>query len=152
MTSYSWSDLVLDVVVIDMCLKNYNPNQNIRIDGAMGKLRGHLSFSQYLPAKPSKYGIKVWMGADLINGYTNENINLRGTVRCYWKGFPLQHLQKNDVRQQVQFKTAQKGELIACVLMDKKTIYTLSTDDNSANNETTVPHKSPGFVVKQIPA
>ena len=31
--------------------------------------KGRLSFRQYLPAKPTKYGIKVWMAADSSNGY-----------------------------------------------------------------------------------
>ena len=195
---------VLDAV-LDMCLRNYNPHQNTSIDEAMVKFRGRLSFRQYLPAKPTKYGIKVWMRADPTNGYTNEfqvytgregnvretglaarvvmdltsriwgrhhivntdnyftspelanqllrqNTYLRGTVRSNRKGFPLQHLHKNDVRQQGQFKTAQKGEVTACVWMDKKAIYTLSTADNPANIQTTVPRKSRGGVVRQIPA
>ena len=28
-----------------------------------------LSFRQYMPAKPTKYGIKMWMAADSSNGY-----------------------------------------------------------------------------------
>ena len=31
--------------------------------------KGELSFRQYLPAKPTKYGIKVWTAADSSNGY-----------------------------------------------------------------------------------
>ena len=31
--------------------------------------KGRLSFRQYLPAKLTKYGIKVWMAADSLNGY-----------------------------------------------------------------------------------
>ncbi|XP_033759441.1 piggyBac transposable element-derived protein 3-like [Pecten maximus] len=33
---------------------------------------GRLGFRQYLPAKPTKYGIKVWMRADSENGFVNE--------------------------------------------------------------------------------
>ena len=54
------------------CLRNYNPHQNTSIDEAMIKFRGRLAFRQYLPAKPVKYGIKVWMRADPTNGYTND--------------------------------------------------------------------------------
>ena len=195
---------VLDAV-LDTCIRNYNPHQNPSIDEAMVKFRGCLSFRQYLPAKPTKYGIKVWMRADPTNGYTNEfqvytgregnvretglaarvvmdltrriwghhhivntdnyftsldladrvlqqNTYLRGTVRSNRKGFPQQQLPKNAVKQQGQFKTAQKGELTACVWMDKKPIYTLSTADNPATIETTVPRKSRGGEVRQIPA
>ena len=31
--------------------------------------KGRLKFRQYMPAKPTKYGIKVWMAADASNGY-----------------------------------------------------------------------------------
>ena len=37
----------------------------------MIKFRGRLAFRQYMPAKPTKYGIKVWMRSDPTNGYTN---------------------------------------------------------------------------------
>ena len=30
---------------------------------------GRQNFHQYMPAKPTKYGIKVWMAADASNGY-----------------------------------------------------------------------------------
>ena len=31
--------------------------------------KGRLSFRQYMPAKPTKYGIKVWLTADSSNGF-----------------------------------------------------------------------------------
>lgn len=31
--------------------------------------KGRISFRQYMPKKPTKYGIKVWMAADSSNGY-----------------------------------------------------------------------------------
>ena len=59
-------------IVNERCLKQYNPHQNTSIDEAMIAFRGRLGFRQYLPAKPTKYGIKVWMRADSENGYCNE--------------------------------------------------------------------------------
>ena len=44
----------------------------ITVDEAMIAFRGRLSFGQYLPAKPTKYGIKVWVRADSTNGFANE--------------------------------------------------------------------------------
>ena len=38
----------------------------------MIKFRGRLGLRQYMPAKPTKYGIKVWVRADSHNGYINE--------------------------------------------------------------------------------
>ena len=34
--------------------------------------RGTPAFRQYMPAKPTNYGIRVWMRADSQNGYANE--------------------------------------------------------------------------------
>lgn len=47
----------------------YEPSKNISIDEGMIAYKGQLSFRQYMPAKPTKYGIKVWMAADSDNGY-----------------------------------------------------------------------------------
>ena len=51
------------------CENNLNPSKNISVDEGMIAFRGRLSFRQYMPAKPTKYGIKVWMAADSSNGY-----------------------------------------------------------------------------------
>ncbi|RUA04709.1 MAG: hypothetical protein DSY43_05900, partial [Gammaproteobacteria bacterium] len=48
---------------------NYNPTKNISVDEGMIPYRGRISFRQYMPAKPTKYGIKVWMAADSSNGF-----------------------------------------------------------------------------------
>ena len=58
--------------MLDRCLTTYNAHQNVSIDEAMIKFRGRLAFCQYMQAKPTKYGIKVWMRSDPTNGYTNE--------------------------------------------------------------------------------
>lgn len=51
------------------CENNLNPSKNISVDEGMIAFRGRLSFRQYMPAKPTKYGIKVWMATDSSNGY-----------------------------------------------------------------------------------
>lgn len=58
--------------VLRRCVENHHPHQNVSVNEAMVKFRRRLSFCQYLPAKPTKYGIKVWMRADPTNGYVNE--------------------------------------------------------------------------------
>ena len=50
------------------CENNFKPTKNIAVDEGMIGFRGRLSFRQYMPAKPTKYGIKVWMAADSSNG------------------------------------------------------------------------------------
>ena len=49
--------------VSDACLENYVPHKEQSTDEAMIAFRGQLSFRQYIPAKPTKYGIKVWVRA-----------------------------------------------------------------------------------------
>lgn len=58
--------------VLKTCLANYNPHRNSSVDETMVAFRGRLGFRQYMPAKPIKYGINVWMRADPYNGYVNE--------------------------------------------------------------------------------
>jgi hypothetical protein len=44
----------------------YQPSKNLAVDEAMIKFQGRSSLKQYMPAKPIKRGIKVWV---LGNGY-----------------------------------------------------------------------------------
>lgn len=54
------------------CLENYDPPCNQTVDEAMVAFRGRLGFKQYLPGKPTKFGIKVWMRASSASGYCHE--------------------------------------------------------------------------------
>ena len=47
----------------------YTPYQNCTIDESMIKFKGRLSFRQYLPAKPIKWGIQVWVLCESDTGY-----------------------------------------------------------------------------------
>ena len=58
--------------VLENSQKAYEPSKNLSIDEGMIAFKGRLSFRQYMPAKPTKYGIKVWMAADSQNGYVNN--------------------------------------------------------------------------------
>ena len=49
---------------------HYTPSQHIAIDESMISYKGRLSFVQYLPKKPHKWGMKAWVLADSLNGYT----------------------------------------------------------------------------------
>ena len=48
----------------------YTPSQFISIDESMIAFKSRLSFLQYLPKKPHKWGMKAWVLADATNGYT----------------------------------------------------------------------------------
>ena len=47
----------------------YNPSREVAVDEAMIKFQGRTSLKQYMPMKPIKRGIKVWVLADSSNGY-----------------------------------------------------------------------------------
>ena len=47
----------------------YNPGREIAVDEAMIKFLGRSSLKQYLPKKPIKRGIKVWVLGDSATGY-----------------------------------------------------------------------------------
>ena len=51
---------------------NFIPNENATIDESMIKFKGRLSFRQYLPAKPTKWGVKLWNLADSATGYMHR--------------------------------------------------------------------------------
>ena len=47
----------------------YSPHQQVSIDESMIGTKCRLSFIQYMPQKPTKWGIKVWVCSDARNGY-----------------------------------------------------------------------------------
>ena len=52
--------------------KQYNPSQNASIDEGMIKYKGRLGFKQYMPMKPIKREIKVWVQSDSKNGFISQ--------------------------------------------------------------------------------
>ena len=58
--------------VNNACLTNYRPHREQSVDQGMIAFKGRLSFKQYLPAKPTKFRVKVWERADPHNGYVHE--------------------------------------------------------------------------------
>jgi hypothetical protein len=51
------------------CSYNFIPKTNATFDESMIKFKGRLSFRQYLPANPTKWGGKLWNMADSDTGY-----------------------------------------------------------------------------------
>ena len=49
--------------------KAYKLYECITIDKELFPYRGHTKFTQYIPSKPSKYGIKVFWVCDISNSY-----------------------------------------------------------------------------------
>jgi len=56
---------------------NYDPHENITIDEPLLPYRGRTKFTQYIPSKPAKYGIKVWWACDSKTKYP-----LQGKLYC----------------------------------------------------------------------
>ena len=52
---------------IEKYQKAYNPNVNIIIDEQLLPCRVRCKFIQYMPNKPDKFGIKIWMAVDVEN-------------------------------------------------------------------------------------
>ncbi len=53
----------------------YTPSMNISVDESIIGFKGRLSFIQYMPKKPTKWGVKAWVMADSSNGYVS-NLNI----------------------------------------------------------------------------
>ncbi|XP_038056346.1 piggyBac transposable element-derived protein 4-like [Patiria miniata] len=50
----------------------YVPGMHISVDEQMIGSKCHVSFVQYMPQKPKKFGIKLWVLADSENGYCSR--------------------------------------------------------------------------------
>ena len=50
----------------------YSPGKNVSVDEAMIPFKGWSTLKQYMPMKPVKRGIKVWLLADSSNGYISN--------------------------------------------------------------------------------
>lgn len=49
--------------------KYYEPHENITVDEQIFPYRGRTKFTQFIPSKPAKYGIKVWWACDSKTKY-----------------------------------------------------------------------------------
>ena len=54
------------------CKAHYNPHCELSIDESMIGTKCRLSFIQYMPQKPTKWGIKVWVCCDARTGYIHS--------------------------------------------------------------------------------
>ncbi|XP_044045463.1 piggyBac transposable element-derived protein 4-like [Siniperca chuatsi] len=47
----------------------FNPGQDVCVDEQLVQFRGRCAFRQYMPKKPAKYGIKIWVTCDALTSY-----------------------------------------------------------------------------------
>ncbi|CAC5378840.1 unnamed protein product [Mytilus coruscus] len=52
-------------------VSQYIPKRQLSVDEVMVPFKGRLSFKQYMPAKPTKWGIKMWAIAEADTGYVS---------------------------------------------------------------------------------
>ena len=55
------------------CKDLYQPFQHVAVDERMVKSKHRPGIWQYIKNKPTKWGIKLWVLADSLNGYTCES-------------------------------------------------------------------------------
>jgi len=61
---------IREIWTFELSLRRYYvPSTNITVDEQLVPFRGRYSFIQYLPAKPDKYGIKLFWAVDSGNAY-----------------------------------------------------------------------------------
>eukprot|EP00731_Ephydatia_muelleri_P013737 Em0007g1047a len=70
---------VIDYVTAK-CKELYKPHREVAVDEAMIKFQGRSSLKQYMPQKPIKRGIKVWVLGDSHNGYFVDFVVYTGKV------------------------------------------------------------------------
>ena len=54
---------------VKLCVSNYSPSANCTVDESLLGFRGRCGFKVYIPNKPAKYGIKVYVLADNESSY-----------------------------------------------------------------------------------
>ena len=56
------------------CLRHYKPGANITLDEQLFPTKARCRFTQYMPNKPEKFGIKFWMAADAQTKYMLHSV------------------------------------------------------------------------------
>ena len=62
-----FSDLFLN-----HCIENFNPEFCLTVDERMSPYKGRCGFRQYMPKKPKRYGIKLWILAGVESHYVHN--------------------------------------------------------------------------------
>ena len=64
-----WKIQPLISLLVETSAKMYAPHPQLLVDESIIGTKSRLSFTQYIKAKPVKWGIKMWVCSDSINGY-----------------------------------------------------------------------------------
>ena len=69
--------------------RSYTMNREVSVDESIISYKGRLSFLQYMPKKPNKWGMKAWVLAESDTGYTWNFILYTGKQEKRPAGVPL---------------------------------------------------------------
>ncbi|XP_050339100.1 piggyBac transposable element-derived protein 4-like [Bactrocera neohumeralis] len=58
--------------------RNYEPYENVTIDEQLFPYLGKKKFTQFIPSKPAKYGVKIWWACDSQTKYPSQGILYTG--------------------------------------------------------------------------
>jgi len=58
--------------------KGFKPGECITLDEQLFPFRGHMKFTQYIPSKPAKYGIKIFWACDAETSYPLKGLLYTG--------------------------------------------------------------------------
>lgn len=64
------------------CKLFYNPSNRVSIDESTISFKGNVSFRVYNPMKPVKFGLKIFVLSDSVNGYMYDFIPYYGSGTC----------------------------------------------------------------------
>ncbi|XP_047104473.1 piggyBac transposable element-derived protein 4-like [Schistocerca piceifrons] len=63
---------------LDKCKNRMIPNDSLTVEEQLVPLCGRCSFTQYMPSKPAKYGIKIFWLCDAASAYASDGIVYAG--------------------------------------------------------------------------
>lgn len=89
------------------CMKNYVPSEQLTVDEQLCITRGRFGFKCYIPTKPSRYGIKIWVLADAKNAYMLNTQIYTGKVNK-----SPEKIQGNRVVRELSDPFSDKGQTI----------------------------------------
>ena len=137
--------------------KEYRPSKFVSIDEGIVKYKGRLGFKQYMPTKPVKWGIQVWVcvvcdlvsdlkgknyhifcnnfftSARLVEDLLSNKLYLCGTTHANRTDFPKDLKAKKPKVKALRRGESlfhQKGNILASVWKDKKAMAFISTQCN----------------------
>ena len=69
-------------------MKHLQPAEHISIDERMVQNKWIYGFRHYMKDKPTKWGMKLWVVADVVTGYTYDfEVYTRKNKKCTFKSW-----------------------------------------------------------------